>query len=126
MRKRYDLDGYGPWTVKAGMTRVEPPFTLLDSMLTMRVHLDDVPETNAPLLVAPGSHRQGRIPEREVGSVVERRGTVGCLAERGDVWLYATPILHASAVSTRTGRRRVLQIDFAAVELPAPLVWLGI
>ena len=30
-------------------------------MVTLRVHLDPVPATNAPLLIAPGSHKLGRI-----------------------------------------------------------------
>jgi len=30
-------------------------------MVTVRVHLDAVPGTNGPLLIAPGSHRRGRI-----------------------------------------------------------------
>ena len=32
--------------------------------VTLRVHFDPVPETNAPLLIAPGSHRLGQIPAR--------------------------------------------------------------
>jgi hypothetical protein len=126
VRERQDLPSFGPWTVKAGMIHVEPPSALLDAMLTMRVHLDDVPAGNAPLLIAPGSHRLGRIPENEVESVVSRLGSATCLAARGDVWLYATPILHASAASTQPARRRVLQVDFSANDLPAPLAWRGI
>jgi hypothetical protein len=33
---------------------VAPPFEVLARMVTLRLHLDDVPATNAPLLVAPG------------------------------------------------------------------------
>jgi ectoine hydroxylase-related dioxygenase (phytanoyl-CoA dioxygenase family) len=108
------------------MVHVEPPAALLDAMLTMRVHLDDVPEDNAPLLIAPRSHRLGRIAESDIASTIIRYRPVACLARRGDVWLYATPILHASASATQPCRRRVLQIDFAAADLPRPLEWLGI
>lgn len=125
-RERIDVPGFGPWTVKAGLTHVGPPQDLLADMLTMRVHLDDVPDTNAPLLIAPGSHQLGRIPEAKITRIVERYGVVTCLAEAGDVWLYATPILHASAAAASPARRRVLQIDFAAVDLPEGLCWLGI
>ena len=48
------------------------------------------------------------------------------LAFARDVWLYATPILHASEAAARPLRRRVLQIDFSADALPAPLRWLGV
>ncbi|GLH79045.1 hypothetical protein SSBR45G_39540 [Bradyrhizobium sp. SSBR45G] len=95
-------------------------------MVTLRVHLDAVPGGNAPLLIAPGSHRLGRIAEADVPAVVARCGTAVCCAEPGDIWLYATPILHASEPSVHPGHRRVLQVDFAADELPGGLAWLGV
>jgi len=39
---------------------------------------------------------------------------------------YATPIVHASQAAPVPARRRVLQVDFAAVELPGGLEWLGV
>ena len=80
---------------------------------------------NAPLLIAPGSHRLGRIAETEIDAIVTSKGIVSCLATAGDVWLYATPILHASAMSAGA-RRRVLQVDYAANDLPGGLKWLGV
>ena len=59
--RRVEVAGFGPWTVKSGLLHVAPPFDLLAGMVTLRVHLDPVPETNAPLLIAPGSHRLGQI-----------------------------------------------------------------
>jgi ectoine hydroxylase-related dioxygenase (phytanoyl-CoA dioxygenase family) len=124
--ERVEVDGFGPWSIKAGLHHVAPPFDLLARMVTLRVHLDDVPATNAPLLIAPGSHRHGRVPVDEVEGVVARCGTVACLASAGDVWAYATPILHASEAASRPARRRVLQVDFSADELPGGLEWLGV
>ncbi len=126
VRQRIEVDGFGPWTIKRDMQHVAPPFDLLQRMVTLRVHLDDVPATNAPLLIAPGSHRDGRIPVDLVPAIVERRGICPCLADAGDIWAYATPILHASDAATRPKRRRVLQIDFAAEDLPGGLEWLGV
>jgi hypothetical protein len=74
VRQRIDMDGFGPWSIKSGMVHVEPPFDLLARMVTMRVHLDPVPTTNAPLLVAPGSHKRGRIPTAETPDVVRQCG----------------------------------------------------
>jgi len=95
-------------------------------MLTIRVHLDDVPIDHAPLLIAPGSHRFGRISEGKIAEAVRTCGVVSCVAEAGDVWLYATPILHASEASRRPGRRRVLQVDYAAETLPGGFEWFGV
>ena len=123
--ERRDVPGSGPWTVKQGMVHVAPPFELLARMVTVRVHLDPVPASNAPLLIAPGSHR-ALIREEAIAAEVEHRGSVACLAETGDVWAYATPILHASEAARSPARRRVLQIDYAAEDLPGGLRWLGV
>ncbi|PAX07388.1 phytanoyl-CoA dioxygenase [Sphingomonas lenta] len=126
VRERHDVPGYGPWSRKAGVQHVEPPFAVIEAMVTLRVHLDDVPADNAPLLVAPGSHKLGRLAEPNIAGVVERCGTAVCLAERGDVWAYATSIIHASAASTGHAHRRVLQVDYAPDVLAPPLEWLGV
>lgn len=126
VRNRFDVDGFGPWTIKSGIVHVTPPFSLLEAMVTLRLHLDDVEPENAPLLISPGSHRAGCVPETEIQSVVEQYGIHACLAQRGDVWAYATPILHASDRATYPSRRRVLQIDYSADTLPEPMQWLGI
>lgn len=82
VREKVDVAGFGPWSVKAGITHVEPPVDLLERMVTLRVHLDPVDADNGPLLIAPGSHRLGRIPEAQIDEVVERCGTCACLADR--------------------------------------------
>ena len=124
VRDRADAEGFGNWTVKQGIQHVEPPFELLSRMMTLRLHLDDVDEHNAPLLIAPGSQRLGLIPEARISDVVAQCGSALCVAKAGDVWCYATPILHASAASQSQGHRRVLQVDYSVDELPAPLRWL--
>ncbi|WP_425228678.1 phytanoyl-CoA dioxygenase family protein [Sphingomonas sp.] len=124
--RSHNLPGWGPWTMKAGLQHVEPPFAILKAMITLRIHLDDVPADNAPLLIAPGSHRLGRVAEADITDAVRQCGTAICLAARGDIWAYATPVLHASAAASGHAHRRVLQVDYSAEQLPAPLEWLGI
>jgi hypothetical protein len=126
VRERCDAPGYGPWTRKQGMIHVAPPAAVLAKMVTLRVHLDPVPEDNAPLLVARGSHAFGVVVEADVEPMVQRSDICPCLAERGDVWLYATLILHASAAATRPARRRVLQIDYAGGPLSDGLEFRGV
>jgi hypothetical protein len=126
VRRRVEVKGFGPWTRKSGMQHVEPPFEIIGGMVTIRIHLDAVDEGNAPLLVAPGSHRLGRIPVPQVAGVVERCGVHACLAGAGDVWAYATPILHGSNAAVAPVHRRVLQVDYAAGSLPGGLEWLGV
>ncbi|WP_126173760.1 phytanoyl-CoA dioxygenase family protein [Altericroceibacterium xinjiangense] len=126
VKEKREVPGFGPWTVKSGMIHVAPPFDLLTRMVTLRAHLDDVPVSNAPLLIAPGSHTLGRIAVDEIEEAVKQCGTATCIADAGDVWLYATSILHASEAASIATSRRVLQVDFAAEVLPHGLEWLGI
>lgn len=126
VRGKMHVPGFGPWTVKQGIFHTEPPFAVIEGMVTVRIHLDPVDAENAPLLVALGSHRFGRIPVADVERVVAGLQQHVCLAETGDVWFYRTPILHASNAARPGRRRRVLQVDYANGVLPSGLEWLGI
>ncbi len=126
VRERRDIPGFSHWTVKSGLPHCVPPFEILERSLTLRIHLDPTGEANAPLLIAPGSHRAGLVPEREIPAAVERFGVHACLAEAGDVWAYSTPILHASDRARVTARRRVLQLLYSRDPLPGTLEWLGL
>lgn len=36
VKRRSEVDGYGPWTIKAGLHHVAPPYELLSRMVTLR------------------------------------------------------------------------------------------
>jgi len=126
VRERHEIPGFGPWSVKAGVVHVEPPFDIIENMITIRAHLDDCAEENAPLLVVPGSHRFGRVSARQTTEIAQAHGHAACLASAGDLWIYATSIMHASERAQNPQRRRVLQVDYASEELPGGLQWLGV
>ncbi|HEX8573351.1 MAG TPA: phytanoyl-CoA dioxygenase family protein [Allosphingosinicella sp.] len=126
VRERRDVPGFGQWTVKAGIPHCVPPIVWLERSLVLRVHLDPVGPGNAPLLIAPGSHRLGPVAEPDIAGVVERFGIQACFAEAGDVWAYATLILHASDRAASPARRRVLQLLYSADDLPGGLAWAGL
>lgn len=123
VRARAEVPGFGSWTVKSDMVHVEPPFELIERMVTLRLHFDQVTRSNGPLRVAPGSHRLGRIDESGIRATVRELGEHSCLASRGDVWVYHSTILHASQTSESSSRRRVLHVDYSPIALPAPLEW---
>jgi hypothetical protein len=75
--ERVDVPGYGPWTVKQGRLHVSPPIGVLETMLTVRLHVDPVGPDNAPLEVAPGSHRLGLVAEDAIPEVSQRRAVSG-------------------------------------------------
>ena len=124
VKQRVEQDGFGPWSIKDAMQHVEPPFALLSRMVTLRLHLDACDEDNAPLQVAVGSQAR-RVAATEAACVASACQTLVCIAAAGDVWAYATPILHRSDRAAVARRRRVLQIDFSPDNLPAGMEWLS-
>lgn len=124
--ERIDVAGFDHWSVKSGMPHVEPPFEIIEKMVTLRAHLDPCGANNAPLTVIAGSHRLGRLKKPEIRRLVARSEIMTCEAEAGDVWAYATAIVHASKAAREPKHRRVLQVDFSAQQLPDGLQWLGV
>src|SRR5207248_2544553 len=123
VRERKEAEGFGPWSVKAGVLHVQPPAAILEKMLTVRLHLDDCPEQNGPLRVIPGSHLLGRLREGAISALTTPAAPVVCTVARGGVLLMRPLLLHASSPSQQPGHRRVLHIEYAASPLPGGLQW---
>lgn len=123
VRERASVVGYGPWSAKGGVAHVQPPAELLERMLAVRVHLDDCGPANGPVRVLPGSHRVGRLSASAIDAWRAGAAAVDCLAERGAILAFRPLLLHASSPAAAAAHRRVVHLEFAAEELPAPLDW---
>lgn len=126
VKERCHVEGYGNWSLKAGVQHVEPPFELFERMKTMKVLLDPCFGDSGPILLAAGSHRMGKIGAKDAQKIAEQLPTITCTGGAGDVWVLASNILHASRTSSSNSSRRLLHIDFCAEGLPAPLQWQGV
>jgi hypothetical protein len=107
-------------TRKAGVPHVEAPQELLESMWTVRIHLDDVTEENGPLKIIPGSHYAGK--SLTTGEALPRT----LLARRGDVVLIRPLVEHSSGKShpDTQRHRRVLHLEFSGWrDLPDGYTW---
>ncbi|MBS1816131.1 MAG: phytanoyl-CoA dioxygenase family protein [Acidobacteria bacterium] len=124
VRKRYDIDSFGPWSVKDGVLHVQPPTHVMENMLTVRVHLDDCPEENGALKVIPSSHKEGKISAVEVEERAALATATICEVNAGGALLMRPLLFHASSSSNRPGHRRVLHFDYSAAKLPQGLAWL--
>jgi Phytanoyl-CoA dioxygenase (PhyH) len=110
---------FGKPTTKAGVPHVEAPQVLLENMVTLRIHLDDVTEENGPLLVLPGSHRMD-------SEATAKASPVSILVERGDVLLFRPLLDHCSRSSHEgtTRHRRLLHLEFSGrATLPDGYEW---
>lgn len=121
IKQRIDTPGFTAWSVKQGVCHVQPPISILERMLTLRLHLDDVDIDNGPLRVIPGSHRQG-IWEQKTIDANKHRG-VNCLVGCGGAVVMRPLLLHSSRSACKPDRRRVIHIEFAAEKLPDGLEW---
>ena len=107
-------------TRKAGVDHVEASEQLLENMLTLRIHLDDVTTSNGPLEVIPSSHASGKAVQPT------EQEPVKILVNAGDVLAMRPMISHASGHTDPEGnlRRRILHLEFSAIEhLPDGYQW---
>jgi ectoine hydroxylase-related dioxygenase (phytanoyl-CoA dioxygenase family) len=123
VQERRETPGFGPWSEKAGVTHVQPPPSILEGMLSLRLHLDTCDEDNGPLRVLPGSHRYGRLDAAATRQWRHEHPEVVCTVPTCGALLMRPLLLHASSDSRRPGHRRVIHIDFAAEDLPFGLRW---
>jgi len=123
VRSKCPTPGYGPWSLKAGVVHVQPPAELLESMLTVRIHLDPCPTTNGPLRVIPGSHRLGRLTAEQIDVIQRDWPSVVCAMPIGGAMIMRPLLLHASSVADSPTRRRVIHLEFASTALPSGLTW---
>ena len=111
------------WSEKEGVLFVQPPLSVLESLVAVRVHLDDCGPEAGPLRVVPRCHRAGRLSDSEARRQRQTHGEFECLAKRGDALLMRPLLLHASSKATAPARRRVLHFLFGPEELPCALRW---
>ncbi len=123
VQERHDAAGYGPWSLKQGVVHVQPPTTVLEQMLTVRIHLDPCPSSNGALRVMPGTHKLGRIDQDLAPDYVREPETVTCEAVIGEALVMRPLLLHASSASTQPAHRRILHFDFANAVLADGLAW---
>ena len=123
VKHKIELEGFVSWSLKGGVVHVQPPVSVLEEMLTVRLHLDTADASNGALWVSPGSHRFGRIPAADAASAAENHGKILCAVNAGDALLFHPLVLHASRKATSGNPRRVIHLEFTEFALPEPLVW---
>lgn len=121
--ERFELDNWGPWSLKAGAWHVQPPLEVLDEMVTIRIHLDQATASNGCLKVIPGSQRKGLIDVSRVHEHVHRERAVLCESPLGGAVVMRPHILHASEKSASSQPRRILHFEYSSYKLPDGITW---
>jgi ectoine hydroxylase-related dioxygenase (phytanoyl-CoA dioxygenase family) len=123
VKAQHEAAGFSGWSCKETIPHVQPPVAILQTLLTVRIHLDAADDSNGALWVVPGSHTLGRLPAQQAASVAKARGKQLCAVQAGDVMLFRPLLLHASKKAVSDCQRRVIHLEFSATPLPEPLVW---
>lgn len=112
VKKQLHVNGWSAWSKKEGLLYVQPPRSVLSTLLAVRLHLEDNDENNGALELVPGSHRHNQPPVQRVVGAVKQGGI-----------LAMNPLtLHAST-KLKSGKRRVLHFLFGPKELPDGMAW---
>lgn len=118
-----DIPGWGPWSVKAGIDHVQPAYPILENMLSLRIHLDDASIQNGALKVLPGSHKHALLSADQISQMSKRIEAKTCEAPAGSVLVMKPLLVHSSGKSVHAVPRRVLHLEFSAVDLPEGITW---
>jgi len=119
MSQRHEVAGWGPWSLKAGVTYAHAPCRVLEQVIALRVHLDDSTADNGPLRVLPRSHIHGVLGDARIHDLVQRIQPVQCTVEAGGVIAMRPLLVHASSKAViEAPRRRGLHLEYTASLTP--------
>lgn len=123
LNKQTDTAGWGPWSIEDGVHHVQAPVSVLNKMVTFRLHIDPADEENGCLKVIPGSHKYGILKQTEIDELVSSSIAVPCVVEAGDAVIMRPHILHKSSKAKQPNHRRVVHLEFSSFELPDGAAW---
>lgn len=128
LRERIETPGFGPWSIKDGQHHCRPPLDMIQSIVVVRLHLDDCLAEHGPLCVVRGSSNQGILSQEDLSAMTTAPtlGThcVPCTTARGGCVLMKPLTVHSSSRATNPAdRRRVLHLECTNATLPNGLTW---
>jgi ectoine hydroxylase-related dioxygenase (phytanoyl-CoA dioxygenase family) len=123
VRHRIDDPECSGWSEKEGQVYVQPPVSVLEQLVAIRVHVDESTGENGPLRVVPGSHAFGRLHAERTEGLRSACGEVVVPVPRGGALVIRPLVLHASSKATGSKPRRVLHFVFGPPQLPCGLEW---
>jgi ectoine hydroxylase-related dioxygenase (phytanoyl-CoA dioxygenase family) len=119
--KKYEIENFGPWTIKQNQFSVQPPIDFLENIVTIRIHLDDTDENNGALKVVASSHLKQIYRPETIDWNIETE-TI-CSVKQGGLKFMKPLVLHSSSRITNNKKRRVIHIEFSNKALPNELKW---
>jgi hypothetical protein len=123
VRERIASGQLSGWAEKEGQLYVQPPKEILETLIGVRIHLDECGQESGPLRVVPTSHRHGRLSDVKARDLRNENGEVSCIVPKGGALILKPLLLHASSKASAPSHRRVLHLLFGPPQLPHGLEW---
>ncbi|ABD79378.1 phytanoyl-CoA dioxygenase family protein [Saccharophagus degradans] len=121
--EKIEENGWGPWSIKDEVLHVQPPVSVLEQMVTFRIHLDDTCLENGCLKVLPNSHKLGILDPCAIKKYTQSHEAVACEAPAGSALVMRPHILHSSSKAIFPTQRRVLHLEYSSFKLPLGVSW---
>ena len=121
--EQIETPSFVSWSFKDGILHVQPPREILESMVTVRLHLDDCHVDDGALKIIPGSHLDGKLDAVQITEWTSKHISIACEIPKGNALLMRPLLLHSSSPARNPSHRRVLHIEYATVELPNGFKW---
>src|SRR5215469_12729423 len=99
IQEKRDVSGWGPWSVKEGITYAHAPASALECVVALRVHLDDSNADNGPLRVLRGSHILGVLSDDAIHQTVSQSTSIDCIVPKGGILAMRPLVVHSSSKS---------------------------
>jgi hypothetical protein len=115
-----EVMGYSVPRLRAGVPHTEPPLEVLESMITLRIHLDEITLENGPLQVASGTQRTGK------AFLLDGFETHSICTPAGGVLAMSPLLAHCSGRSLpgTSRHRRIFHLEFSRLrDLPGEVRW---
>ena len=112
VKARVASSHWSAWSIKQSVQFGRPPQCVLETLLAVRIYLQDTDASNGALQVVKGSHRSTAITGKRSSHFVPRGGA-----------LVMRPLLLHASSKLVTGSRHVLHFLFGPGELPDGAEW---
>lgn len=119
--EKAEIENFVNWTKKQNQFAVQPPISVLDNIVSLRIHLDETNSENGALKVIENSHSKGIYRPETINWENEKEVT--CTVNKGGVMLMKPLLLHSSGRTTNNKKRRVIHIELSNIDLPKQLNW---
>jgi hypothetical protein len=103
VKGRVDSAGCSGWSEKEGQVYVQPPVSVLEQLVAVRVHVDPCPPESGALRVVPGSHASGRLDTARADELRKEHGETVVPVSRGGALVMRPMILMVPQQTVKAG-----------------------